>query len=148
MAAGYGAFDRKKFLALDGYDDLFLPGRLEDSDICFRAWRKGMKLYCQPKSVVYHKGAVAFNKKFNASGTLRINHKNSFLFVWKNIHDVGYIFTHIILLPLRLLLALLKGQKEFIQGFFDALPKLKEALNRRTALTSDDLSDKTIFYKV
>lgn len=148
MAAGYGAFNRRKFLELGGYDDLYLPGRLEDSDLCFRAWRKGWVLLYEPASVIYHKGGVSFHKRFGEWGTLRINHRNAFLFVWKNIRDPLFLLSHLILLPLRLLWALLRGQTEFVMGFFDALPLLGKALTRRFHLTSSPLSDREIFGKV
>ncbi len=148
MAAGYGAFDRRKFLMLDGYDDLYLPGRLEDSDLCFRAWKKGWTLLYEPASVVYHKGAVAFNERFGETGTLRINHRNSFLFVWKNVTDAGYLAGHLFWLPFRLLYALVRGQTEFVGGFLDAVPKLREALERRKKAPRSRFSDRVIFCRV
>lgn len=148
MAAGYGAFDRMKFLELGGYDDLYLPGRLEDSDLCFRAWKKGWTLLYEPRSIVFHKGGAAFHKRFGEWGTLRINHRNSFLFVWKNIRDTGYLLAHLFLLPFRLFAAVLRGQTEFVAGFFDALPKLGEALQRRKTLEPSNFSDREIFEKV
>jgi GT2 family glycosyltransferase len=148
LAAGYGAFDRGKFLALGGYDDLYLPGRLEDTDLCFRAWKKGWTLLYEPSSVVYHKGGVSFHKRFGESGTLRINHRNAFLFIWKNIRDPFWLLSHLILLPFRLLFALVRGQREFVLGFFDALPHLTRALERRARLEPSPISDREIFAKV
>ena len=145
MSAGYGAFDRKKFLDLGGYDDLYLPGRLEDSDLCFRAWKRGWTLLYEPSSVIYHKGGVAFHKRFGKWGTLRINHRNSFLFVWKNIRDPKFLLAHMALLPLRLLFAVLKGQTEFVAGFFAALLRLGQAVERRSHANPSYLSDREIF---
>jgi len=148
MAAGYGAFDRQKFLVLGGYDDLYLPGRLEDSDLCFRAWKKGWTLFYEPSSIVYHKGAMAFNERFGETGTLRINHRNAFLFVWKNITDLSYLAAHFFFLPFRLLVALLRNQREFVLGFFDALPHAMKAVKRRGALPTSPVKDRVIFGKL
>ena len=148
MAAGYGAFDRKKFLELGGYDSLYLPGRLEDSDLCYRAWKRRWVLFYEPASIIYHKGGVSFHKKFGRRGTLKINHRNSFLFVWKNIRDPVFLLTHIFFLPLRLAWALLRGQWEFVLGFFEALPLLPAALRRRIPPLPACLSDRQIFSKV
>jgi len=148
MAAGYGAFQRRKFLELGGYDDLYLPGRLEDSDLCFRAWKRGWKLLYEPHSVVYHKGGVAFHKRFGESGTLRINHRNSFLFFWKNIRDPAFILAHFFFVPFRLIFALIRGQKEFVWGFFDALPLASKAIRRRASLEPSVISDHEAFSKV
>jgi len=148
MAAGYGAVDRKKFLALGGYDELYLPGRLEDSDICFRAWRKGWKCLYEPQSVVYHSGAESFNEKFGEKGTLIINHRNSFLFLWKNLKDPWMLVQHIFFLPFRLLFALIRGQMDFVQGFFKALPLMGKALGRREKNIKKVRTDKEIFEMV
>ncbi|MBI4971516.1 MAG: glycosyltransferase [Candidatus Omnitrophica bacterium] len=147
MAAGYGAVDRKKFLELGGYDTLYLPGRLEDSDICFRAWRRGWKCLYEPKSVIYHSGGETFNREFGESGTFRINDRNSFLFLWKNLEDPWMLAQHIGLLPLRLIEALVRGKKDFVRGFFDALPKLNQVLEhrRREKKSPRVRSDREIF---
>ena len=147
MAAGFGAFDRKKFLELGGYDDLYLPGRLEDSDICFRAWRSGWKCLYEPKAVIYHAGGKTFNREFGKSGTFRINDRNSFLFLWKNLEDPWMLFQHISLLPLRLLEGILRGKRSFVSGFIDAIRLMSRALERRRAEKSAPRvrSDREIF---
>ncbi len=147
MAAGFGAFDRKKFLELGGYDDLYLPGRVEDSDLCFRAWRRGYRCLYEPKSVVYHEGGTSFHKKFGKQGTLVINHRNSFLFLWKNLEDPQLLLEHFIFLPARLLFALFTGRIDFVRGFFQAVPLAKQALSRREKekMTPKVRTEKEIF---
>ena len=131
MQAGIVAFDRKKFLALGGFDDLYLPGRLEDSDICFRAWKRGWKGYYEPKSVIFHKGGAAFHARFGKQGTLRINARNTYLFMWKNLQDPRYIAAHLLFLVPRILVSLMRGKTEWFFGFFMALARLPRALQKR-----------------
>ena len=50
------AVDRRKFLALGGYDPVYFPGRIEDLDLGFRGWMAGLKGYYEPRSVAYHRG--------------------------------------------------------------------------------------------
>ncbi|MDD5085524.1 MAG: glycosyltransferase [Candidatus Omnitrophica bacterium] len=146
FAAGFGAFDRKKFLELGGYDELYLPGRLEDADLCFRAWKKGYRSLYEPRSVVYHKGAESFRREFGISGTLVINFRNTFLFMWKNIRDPQYLLSHIIFLMPRLLLSLLKGKPELFLGFLQAIPLGSRALKeRRCEKGPYARSDKDVF---
>lgn len=146
-SAGYGAFDRLKFLELGGYDDLYLPGRLEDNDICFRAWRKGWKSLYEPASVVYHLGAASFKVKYGEERTLVLAHRNSFLFFWKNIWDLRYLFIHVALLGPRLLYAAVAGNRALVKGFFDALPLFWKALERRRKTWSEprEMKDREIF---
>lgn len=146
FSAGIVAFDRKKFIGLGGYDDLYLPGTVEDSDICFRAWKKGYRCIYQPKSVVYHIGQVSFSRRFGRRGTRIINSRNIFLFMWKNVSDGRMIFSHILFTPLRILYSLLTGRTELCAGFFLALKKMPLALKKRKGLGRDvRLSDKEVF---
>ncbi|HJN62593.1 MAG TPA: glycosyltransferase, partial [Candidatus Parcubacteria bacterium] len=144
FASGCGAFNREKFLELGGYDDLYLPGRLEDADLCFRAWKSGYKCYYQPESVVYHKGAESFNDNFGVSGTLVITFRNVFFFMWKNISSPLFLLEHIVLLFPRLIFACLRGQTEFVYGFLKAIPLLPQALKRRN-IDNRLLNDRDIF---
>lgn len=146
FSAGFGAFDRKKFLELEGYDNLYLPGTLEDSDICFRAWKRGWKCLYQPKSIIYHMGQVSFHRRFGRRQTKIVNFRNLFLFMWKNITDRRILFKHFIFLPPRLLYSILTGKPELFIGFLKAVPKLKKALLRRNSVDMDSKrTDKEIF---
>ncbi len=144
FASGFGAFDREKFLDLGGYDDLYLPGRLEEADLCFRAWKRGYKCYYQPESVVDHKGAESFKDNFGVSGTLVITFRNVFLFMWKNISSPLFLLEHIVLLFPRLIFACLRGQTEFVYGFLKAIPLLPRALKKRN-IDNRLLKDRDIF---
>ena len=151
LAAGFGAFNREKFLELGGYDDLYLPGRQEDTDLCFRAWQRGWESRYEPQSVVYHLGAASFNEKFGSKKTLILGHRNSFLFFWKNITDLGYWLEHCLLLLPRLIFAVLCGKPELAIGFLKAIPMLSAAMARRAALGDGNkrkLTDREIFGKV
>lgn len=131
FAAGFGAFHRKRFLELGGYDDLYLPGRVEDSDLMLRAWKKGWKCYYQPKSIFYHMGGKTFKHKYGERGTMEIAHKNTFLFTWKNISDPIYLLEHFFFLIPRMIWMLLKGRWEFTTAFLKALGKLHLIAERR-----------------
>ena len=131
FSAGFGAFDRKKYLEIGGYDDLYLPGRMEDADLMFRAWKKGWKCYYEPTSVLYHMGAKSFKKRFGERGTMEIAHRNTFLFMWKNMDDPRYWAAHFLFLLPRMMRMLLRGHPELITGFLKALPKLSLALSKR-----------------
>ena len=146
MQAGFGAFKRDTFLNLGGFDDLYLPGTLEDSDLCFRAWRMGYACYYAPESRVYHKGQATFKRVFNKSKILAINQRNLYLFTWKNIRDPYLLLKHFEWLVLRPLFFLLKGRVEFLWGFLWAFGRLPKALVRRMAEKNKPLrSDREIF---
>lgn len=143
---GFGAVRRDRFLELGGYDDLYLPGRLEDSDICFRGWKKGWKSYYEPKSVVYHMGGASFGKAFGKKGISAIDSRNSALFFWKNISNVHYWAMHILFIPVRIAWWLSRGDFAAVKGLFQAFGKIPEVIRRRNLPGKvTKLKDKEVF---
>ncbi|MDD5670855.1 MAG: glycosyl transferase family 2, partial [Candidatus Omnitrophica bacterium] len=121
FSSGFGAFSREKFLALGGYDDRYLPGILEDVDLCYRARKAGYHLYYEPQSVVYHMGQVSFKKEFGVTETAVLAHRNTFLFMWKNYSGFSFWIRHLFFLPLRLAFAACRGKWPMLIGFYRAV---------------------------
>ena len=121
--SGFGAFSREKFLELGGYDHRYLPGTLEDLDICYRAAERGWSLYYEPRSLVYHVGQASFKKTFTDLRRSTVAYRNTFLFMWKNFKGLKFWIAHLFFLPFRLLGALLRGRPGFMMGFFEAFSK-------------------------
>lgn len=125
-----GAFDREKFVMIGGYDDLYLPGTWEDTDISLRAYRRGWHCLYEPKSVIYHKGQATFHREFGKKGTSALSDRNAFLFFWKNFGRTPQILAHVFFLPMRLLYAVFTANSGFLRGFWSALPKAGAAFSR------------------
>ena len=144
---GFGAVRRDRFVELGGYDDLYLPGRLEDADICFRAWKKGWKSYYQPESIFYHKGGTSFKKKFGIQGVSSIDARNSLLFFWKNIFGFKWWIGHVLFLPVRMGRWLVKGDLSSIKGVFQAFGKISDVAGKRAKENEESFkfSDDEIF---
>jgi len=121
FASGFGAFHREKFLKLGGYDSRYLPGIMEDADLCLKARRAKCRLYYEPRSVVYHMGQTSFKKAFSDLKRETLAYRNTFLFVWKNYHGFRFWAAHLLFLPLWIVWMLLKGRMGFALGFFEAL---------------------------
>ncbi len=131
-----GAFDRKKFLDLGGYDNMYLPGIVEDLDLCYRGWKHGWKGIYEPRSFYYHEGSTTFNERYGKEMKTVIAHRNMFLFFWKNVTSTKMLIMHIIFIPVLLTLNLLRGKWLFIRGFFRALGMLNIAIKKRAVVKS------------
>ncbi|KJJ83345.1 family 2 glycosyl transferase [Candidatus Omnitrophus magneticus] len=145
--SGFGAVRKDIFTKLGGYDDLYLPGRLEDSDICFRSWKNGFKCYYEPESIIYHKGGETFNKTFGKNGVSSIDSRNTLLFFWKNITGLRYWMEHIFFLPVRLVYWLIKGEYSAIRGVFQAFGKIDIVSTKRRLKKKEQykITDRAIF---
>ncbi len=145
FASGFGAFHRSRFLELGAYDDLYFPGIMEDADLGFRAWRQGYRSYYVPTSRVYHFGQASFKKAFGEKGIQILAHRNSFLFIWKNISDFSFLMEHFIFLSPRLLWAIVSGKPELVFGFLKAVARAGEAIKRRSFPEKRSRTDREIF---
>ncbi len=125
------AFKTNRFNELNGFDDLYLPGTLEDLDVCYRGWKKGWKGYFAPASEIFHKGQATFKAKFGSPKIRELAMRNTFLFIWKNILDQILLLEHVLWLVPRLLFSLIRGDFAFVNGFFGACARFQKAWNRR-----------------
>jgi len=139
---GAAAFDKKKWLKLDGFDEIFAPFYWEDVDLGFRAWLKGFKIYFEPKAVVWHhhpKGSIKTH--YSDSFIKAISYRNQFLFFWKHFGWGRYLFWHLLWLPYYFLRAFLKGNWSFFKGFFLALKNLKKLKRKRAKINEIEAKD-------
>ena len=131
FSAGIAAFDRKKFLELGGYDDMYLPGRYEDVDLCFRGWKRGWKGLYAPAALKEHLGGRSFARSYSWQRTQAIVFRNGILFMAKNVSDLGLLANFIFSLILRLGYFTVSGKWFLIVGFFEAVKRLPVAIRKR-----------------
>lgn len=133
QAISTGAFRRRYFLDLGGFDDLYLPGIWEDVDLCFKGLMLGYKGVYDPSSVIWHDESTTFHKVYGKKKKMTIAHRNMFLFFWKNVTNAGFLLNHAVFLLPRLVALALKGNTEPALGFFQALGKLPLVVRKRKA---------------
>jgi GT2 family glycosyltransferase len=129
VSGGSSSFRRSLWNKLGGLNRLYNPFYWEDIDLSYRAQKTGYKVLFEPKSVVTHEhsfGSIKTNVTQNK--VTKIAYRNQFFFVWLNITDFQYIFSHVIWLPYHLLSALLRGDIQFILGFLLALTKFSQVM--------------------
>jgi len=91
---GSCAFDRRKFLELGGFDEILRPFYLEDTDLGYLAWKRGWKVYYEPRSIVYHEHRGTIGKHFSPGYIFSVVQKNFVLWTWKNIHEPARLLSH------------------------------------------------------
>lgn len=93
---GSSAFDRRKFLELGGFDHVLRPFYLEDTDMGMMAWKRGWKVYYEPRSIVWHEHRGTIGKKHRSDYINSTVQKNFLLFLWKNTHSGKRLLLHFI----------------------------------------------------
>lgn len=126
-----GAFRRRLFVELGGFDDLYWPGIWEDADICYSGLQKGYKGIYEPRSVIWHDESTTFNQVYGSRKKMILAHRNMFLFFWKNITDLNMIAWHLLMIIPVSVGSILKNNKEFVLGLLNALPRMGLAVSKR-----------------
>ncbi len=130
-SGGFTAFSRDKWLALGGLDELFAPFNWEDTDICYRALKRGWHVLYEPESVVYHSPNTTIGSTTKRLRVRFISRRNRLLFHWKNLTDGGMLAANIFHSCLSLPLALLRLDLAAAASFFAAVSRLGKILARR-----------------
>jgi len=141
VQGAYFFSDAKKTKELGGFDELFSPYIFEETDLSYRALKRGWKIYYEPLCIAYHAVSSTISKK-SRKKTLAIATKNKLLFVWKNIHSSPMLVSHIFFLFLRLL----TFNITYIRALKMAVKNLKEIREKRkTEKQAAVLSDQELF---
>ncbi len=123
--------DKEKFLALSGFDPLYSPFYWEDIDLSYRAYKRGWSVVFDPNIKVDHQHESTICKYFEKPMVKTIAYRNQFIFIWKNITDWSLFLSHLFFLPYNLIYFLLKGEREFLTGFFRAIKCFGKIIRRR-----------------
>ncbi len=142
---GSTAFDRRKFLELGGFDSLFAPFYLEDTDLGYQAWKRGWKVLYEPRSRVFHEHRGTIGRSFTADQIQCVLQKNFILFCWKNIHEWPRLISHFAVTFAGALITAIFGNspgRASLAGLWKAFCGLPSALRsrwraRRLALIND-----------
>jgi GT2 family glycosyltransferase/glycosyltransferase involved in cell wall biosynthesis/SAM-dependent methyltransferase len=91
---GAAAFDRRKYLWLDGLDSLWDPFYYEDTDLSFRAWKTGWRCSLAVNSHVLHKHRATNTPRYGRAFVDNTVRRNSYLFLWKNLSSLPLLWGH------------------------------------------------------
>jgi len=133
-ANGGGSFFRRRaFLELGGFDPAFAPFYWEDTDLGYRAWRRGYRILYDPTRSVQHdhQGTIG---RFDRDVVKRAYQRNRRRFIWHNNTAVGLprLFAETTLKPTLRALARLRLRRAYrLLGDAAALP---HAVTARRAL--------------
>jgi GT2 family glycosyltransferase/glycosyltransferase involved in cell wall biosynthesis len=128
---GSSAFDKNEFLALGGFDELYQPFYWEDTDVSYRAWKRGWKVLFEPRSVVHHQHRGTIGKTYDEGFTHKAVNRNHFLFMWKNFTDPSLLLLHPFVLLGRLAWNYTLGNFTYLAAFWGAVSQLGEVWRRR-----------------
>lgn len=140
MYAHGGSFMVRKsmFLALGGFDPIYKPFYGEDSDLGLRAWRRGWASYFEPTVHIVHQSIGAIRSNVKLDYVKCIKRRNRYILEWTHLSKSQLIFFSIPVTIFRLLGELLIFDKINLKGFYLAVLKIPEVINKRGDLRKKD----------
>lgn len=97
---GSSAFRRDRFLQLNGFSEMYSPCYVEDTDLSYRAWKRGWKILLATDSLVFHQHRASSKKRFREKELSILIQRNQFIFAWRNLYDWKPLFFHGALFPI------------------------------------------------
>ncbi len=128
---GSSAFDRRKLLELGAFDEIFAPFYLEDTDLGYRAWKRGWKVLYQPASVVFHEHRGTIGRRFRPEEIEAVLQRNYLLWAWKNIHEWPRLLSHFFFAGAGTLAFLPFGSMGKLEALWRAFGRLPRILRSR-----------------
>ena len=129
---GCAAFRRSMYVELGGFDPLYRPGYWEDTDLSYRAWRRGGKVIHEPASVIYHRVSATMDEtEGGRPAVTRLIRRNEVIFALRNVGGWGFASCYLALLPIRMVRNAIMKNHAFWQGALQAVPRSPAALARR-----------------
>ena len=113
VQGSYFFCNRSKFDKLDGFDEMFDPYMLEETDMVYRGLKRGWKIVYAPDTKPLHKCGGTIDSKKNKY-TQFLSKRNRVLFVWKNITSKHLLINHIFWLLLRTNFKVLKSVLKYL----------------------------------
>jgi GT2 family glycosyltransferase len=117
----------------------------EDIELSYRAWKRGWVIRYAPEAVVHHLGSQTTSGVFTDVALRAVIRQNEFLIIWKDITSRRLLASHLAYVPIRLLKAVVTGDRATLRGFVSALRRIGPLLRaRRRAAAHFRLSDEEV----
>lgn len=132
---GQSFYVREHILRLGSIDELFWPMYHEDLELSLRARQAGFRIRYAPDVVVYHHGSHSTHKVFDRPTLRKFVRQNEFLMAWKLLRISDLVLHHVAWVPLRLLRAVLRGDRPTLRGFAVAASRLPRVHRARKGVS-------------
>ena len=131
---GSSLFDRDKFLALGGFEEMLAPYGWEDVELSLRAWKQGLEIRYEPRSAIWHQ----FSSTIGAHVPRRLStgtyERNRLLAHWLHLDTFDQKASHGLGIGVKLLTSSLSGRTEYWRAFAQALAFRDKVNGRRAEL--------------
>ncbi len=133
---GSSLFDRAKFLAVGGLNEMLAPYGWEDVELSLRAWKQGFEIRYEPRSAIWHQFSSTIGARVARRRVSAAYERNRLLMHWLHLDTRGQAASHALGLAGKLATSPVAGHAEYWQAFGQAWLLRNEVRMQRTQLQS------------
>lgn len=134
---GSSAFRRSMFLELGGFAPIFSPAYLEDTDLSYRAWRRGWTSLLAAESRVLHRHRSTSSRLYSTQSLARLMGERKLWYLWKNL-QLRTLLPHLLLYPWHL------GKELSLGNYLRAFRRIPHVLQLRWREPRRSQSDRAL----
>lgn len=131
---GSSLFDRAKFLALGGFNEMLAPYGWEDVELSLRAWKQGFEIRYDPRSAIWHQFSSTIGARVSRPRVSAAYERNRLLMHWLHLDTRGQAASHALGVAAKLVTSPIAGHAEYWQAFGQAWALRKQVRTRRAEL--------------
>lgn len=151
---GASLFRRSEMITLGCFDEMYAPFYTEDTDLGYRAWKRGWLILYEPRSLAHHIGGASISKKGaplhiripNKLRTSTIIQRNAILFYVKNFTTPPFWAAYKKKIAWWTLTSILTLRLPYILGLLISIPRLPAAYrSRKIEINQSTLNDYQVY---
>jgi GT2 family glycosyltransferase len=127
-------YDREKFLAMGGFEELFAPYGWEDVEIGIKAWKQGFPTIYEPRSAIWHARSATIGSRFRRRRVRAVYERNRLWAHWMHLDTAQQFMKHAGMLLLKLVCDPLALRWDMWSSFLQALREVPRVRARRKEL--------------
>ena len=132
--SGANAFiNRATFLSIGGFNEIFSPFYVEDTELSLRAWRLGYASYYEHRAVCRHRTSSTLGNPAKRKQVERVYNRNKYLLHAIHLNGI-YLFSWIVQVKVELFFRLITFRWRAIGSWIDFLKLWSAVLKSRSNL--------------
>jgi len=131
---GSSLFDRDRFIALGGFEEMLAPYGWEDVELSLRAWKQGFEVRYEPRSAIWHQFSSTIGAHVSRRRAAATYERNRLLTHWLHLDTHHQWASHALGIAVKLLTSPLAGRSESWQAFAQAVVLWSKVRMRRAQL--------------
>jgi len=131
---GSSLFDKDKFLAIGGFEEMLAPYGWEDVELSLRAWKQGFEIRYEPRSAIWHQFSSTIGAHVPRRRASATYERNRLLTHWLHLDTYGQKASNVLGVGMKLLTSSFSARTDYWRALAQAVARWDKVNARRAEL--------------